>query len=318
MSFTGVFGLVLLGVVAIALLGPSKLPAGVEQIWLMITNFRRSQNQQPQLTMEQARVLWARSESPLYDLVQILYGSVEHLVELRHRIFMVLGAMVVGAVAALFFANTILALLTRPAAGVQLIVLRPTDMIFVYIEIVLSAGAIAALPMILYQSLMFIRPALESPQEISMFRAVAILGMPLVLVFFALGLAFAYFVMLPFAIKYLSSFGTEFAKPSWNIKEYYSFIFAVLLWIGAAFETPLVMALLARLGLVSPSAMARQWRYALVGMAIVAAAITPTVDPFNMMVVMAPLLALYFTGILMARIVYRKRVSSSSELEAST
>ena len=56
MSFTGVFGLVLLGVLAIALLGPSKLPAGVEQIWLMVTNFRRSQNQQPQLTIEQARV----------------------------------------------------------------------------------------------------------------------------------------------------------------------------------------------------------------------------------------------------------------------
>jgi sec-independent protein translocase protein TatC len=317
MSFTGVFGLVLLGVVAIALLGPSKLPAGVEQIWLMITNFRRSQNQQPQLSMEQARVLWARSESPLYDLVQILYGSVEHLVELRRRIFMVLGAMLVGAAVALIFANTILGLLTRPAAGVQLIVLRPTDMIFVYIEIVLSAGAIAALPMILYQCLMFIRPALESPQELSMFKAIAILGMPLVVVFFAMGLSFAYFVMLPFAIQYLSSFGTEFAKPSWNIKEYYSFIFAVLLWIGAAFETPLVMALLARLGLVSPSAMAKQWRYAIVGMAIVAAAITPTVDPFNMMVVMIPLLALYFMGILMARAVYRKRSSSSTEIEVS-
>jgi sec-independent protein translocase protein TatC len=317
MSFTGVFGLVLLGVVAIALLGPSKLPAGVEQIWLMITNFRRSQNQLPQLNMEQARVLWARSESPLYDLVQILYGSVEHLVELRHRIFMVIGAMVVGAAIALFFANTILGLLTRPAAGVQLIVLRPTDMVFIYIEIVMSAGAITALPMVLYQSLMFIHPALESPQELSLFRAVAILGMPLVLVFFALGLSFAYFIMLPFAIKYLSSFGTEFAKPSWNIKEYYSFIFAVLLWIGAAFETPLVMALLARLGLVSPAAMAKQWRYAIVGMAIVAAVITPTVDPFNMMVVMVPLVALYFTGILMARAVYRKRTSPSAELEAS-
>jgi sec-independent protein translocase protein TatC len=198
-----------------------------------------------------------------------------------------------------------------------LIVLRPTDMVFVYIEVIVACGAIAALPMILYQCLMFIRPALETPQELSTFRTIAIVGMPLVLVFFAMGLAFAYYIMLPFAIKYLSSFGTAFATPAWNIKEYYSFIFAVMLWIGAAFETPLVMALLARLGLVSPGAMAKQWRWAIVGGALVSAAITPTVDPFNMAVVMLPLLALYFTGILMARAVYRKRPASSAEVEAS-
>jgi sec-independent protein translocase protein TatC len=317
MSFTGVFGLVMLGIVAIALLGPSKLPAGVEQVWLMVTNFRRSQNQLPPWTIEQARVQWARNESPLYDLVQILYGSVDHLVELRHRIFMVVAAFIVGAVIGLVFANTIQGWLVRPAEGVQLIVLRPTDMIFVYIEIVLSCGAIAALPMILYQGLMFIRPALETKQELSVFRLIAILGMPLVLLFFAMGLSFAYFVMLPFAIKYLANFGNEFAKATWEIKGYYSFVFAVLLWIGVAFETPLIMALLARLGLVSPYAMARQWRYAVVGMAIVAAAITPTVDPFNMMVVMVPLLVLYFTGILMARAVYRPRQNTGAEIEAS-
>ena len=91
MSFTGVFGLILLAIVALALLGPSKLPAGIEQLWLMLTNFRRSQADQDPLTLEQARRIWQRSENPLYDVVQILYGTVEHLVELRHRIFVVLG-----------------------------------------------------------------------------------------------------------------------------------------------------------------------------------------------------------------------------------
>jgi sec-independent protein translocase protein TatC len=131
--------------------------------------------------------------------------------------------------------------------------------------------------------------------------------------FFVLGLSFAYFVMLPFALKYLMSFGSEVAKPSWNIREYYSFVFAVLLWIGASFETPLIMALLARLGMASPAAMYKQWRYAVVGVAIVAAVITPTVDPFNMALVMAPLLALYFLGIGMAKLVYRPRASSLVE-----
>ena len=317
MSFTGAFGLVLLGIVAIALLGPSKLPGGVEQLWLMLTNFRRSQSELPLLTLDQARRMWQHGDNPLYDLIQILYGSVEHLVELRHRIFYVLGSMVVGAIAAGVFAERILGFLTAPAAGVQLIVLRPTDMIWTYIEVIISVAAVVALPVLLYQALMFIRPALETPQELAMFRGVAIIGMPLVVIFFAMGLSFAYFVMLPFGLKYLMSFGSELARASWNVREYYSFVFSVLLWIGAAFETPLIMALLARLGMVSPKAMVRQWRYAIVGIAFVAAAITPTVDPVNMALVMAPLLGLYFIGILMAQAVYKPRQSSSA-VEAGT
>ena len=317
MSFTGAFGLVLLGIVAIALLGPSKLPAGVEQLWLMLTNFRRSQAELPMLSLDQARRMWQHGDNPLYDLVQILYGSVEHLVELRQRIFFVLGSMVLGAILAGVFADRLLRFLTTPAAGVQLIVLRPTDMIWTYIEVILSVAAVVALPVLLYEALMFIRPALESEQEVAVFRVVAILGAPLVLLFFALGVSFAYFVMLPFALKYLMSFGSDLARPSWNIREYYSFVLAILLWIGASFETPLIMALLARLGLVAPKAMAAQWRYAIVGIAIVAAVITPTVDPFNMMLVMAPLLALYFIGILMARAVYKPRQSGSA-VEAGT
>jgi hypothetical protein len=160
MSFTGVFGLVLLAVVALALLGPSKLPAGIEQLWLMLTNFRRSQADQDPLTLEQARRIWQHSQSPLYDVVQILYGTVDHLVELRRRIFIVLGALLVGAIAAGIFANRILEFLTLPAGGVPLVVLRPTDMIWTYFEVIFSAAAIVAIPVLLFQVLFFIRPAL--------------------------------------------------------------------------------------------------------------------------------------------------------------
>src|SRR5512135_1218631 len=134
MSFTGVLGLVLLGIVAIALLGPSKLPAGVEQVWLMLTNFRRSQQELPLLTLDQARRSWEASENPLYDLVQILYGSVEHLLELRRRIFTVLGVMVVAGVVGGIFIGPIMNVLTMPLpANVQLIFTAPTDMVAVYI-----------------------------------------------------------------------------------------------------------------------------------------------------------------------------------------
>lgn len=307
MSFTGVFGLILLAIVALALLGPSKLPSGIEQLWLMLTNFRRSQADQDPLTLEQARRIWERSESPLYDVVQILYGTVEHLVELRRRIFFVLGALVIGAVVAGIFANRILGLLTLPARDVPLVVLRPTDMIWTYFEVIFSAAAIVALPVLLINILFFIRPALETPAELKMYRAVGIVGFPMITLFFLVGIAFAYFIMLPFGLKYLQGFGSEIASPNWNVREYFSFVLAVMLWIGAAFETPVVMAALAALGIVSPQVMAKQWRYALVGIAFVAAAITPTVDPVNMALVMGPLLALYFLGIVMARMVYRPR-----------
>lgn len=309
MSFTGVFGLVLLTIVALALLGPAKLPAGIEQLWLMLTNFRRSQADQDPLTLEQARRVWEHSESPLYDVIQILYGTVEHLVELRRRIFYVLGALVVGAVVAGIFANRILGLLTLPAKGVPLVVLRPTDMIWTYFEVIFSAAAIVALPVLLINILFFIRPALETPAELKTYRAVGIVGFPLITLFFLLGIAFAYFIMLPFGLRYLQGFGSEIASPNWNVREYFSFVLAVMLWIGAAFETPVIMAALAAVGIVSPQAMAKQWRYAIVGIAFVAAAITPTVDPVNMALVMGPLLALYFLGIVMARVVYRPRLN---------
>lgn len=309
MSFTGVFGLVMMLIIAIALLGPSKLPAGAEQAWLALTNVRRSQAELPSLTIEQARRTWQASESPLYDLIQILYGAVDHLVELRRRIFIVIAAMLVGGILAGVFVNNILAFLTNPAkqVGVELIVLRPTDMVWTYFQVILGAAAVAALPVIFYETLLFVRPALESPDELSMFRGIAFIGVPLIIIFFVGGMAFAYFVMLPFAIKYLYGFGTEFATANWNYKEYISFVLAVILWIGAAFLTPLVMGLLARLGLVSPQAMAKQWRFALIGIAVVAAMITPTVDPVNMAIVMFPLLILYFLGVLFARVAYHPR-----------
>jgi sec-independent protein translocase protein TatC len=239
-----------------------------------------------------------------------LYGTVEHLVELRHRIFAILAVVVVGAIVTAIFVDRILLFLQRPAGDTQWIFLKPTDMIWVRMEVIFSAALVVALPMLLYQILAFVRPALEAPREIAAFRMVAIIATPMVLLFFAAGLAFAYYVLLPVMLPFLLGTGGAIATPTWDIRPYYSFVLAVLLWIGAAFETPLVMAIVAWLGIISPQVMLRQWKYAFVGIAFVAAAITPTVDPVNMGLVMGPLLALYFLGVLMARAVYRPRFNT--------
>lgn len=318
MSFTGIFGLVLLLIAAIALLGPSKLPAGIEQLWLSITNFRRQQNELPLLTLEQARRAWELSENPLYDLIQILYGAVEHLVELRRRIFIVLGWLLGAAVLAFVFSNQLLEVIARPKGEIQLIVLAPIDMLWATFEVIFGTAAVLTLPIFLYQVLRFTEPALETPAERATYRMIALVGIPLVLIFFVLGALFAYFIMLPFALKYLASFGTDIARASWNVRAYFGFTVSVMLWMGVAFETPLIMAMLARMGIASPRGMMQKWRYAFLLIAIMAAIITPTVDPLNMVLVMGPLLTLYFLGVLFARLTYRPRNNSPVAAEPAS
>jgi sec-independent protein translocase protein TatC len=307
MSFTGVFGLVLVLIIAISVIGPRKLPAGLEQIWLLLTNMRLSNAELPPLTLEQARRSWQASGSILYGMIQLLYGAEEHLLEIRKRIFVVMGTLLVSAILAGIFVQPIMKLLTLPSGGVPLQFLRPTDMIWVYMEIIFSTAAVITMPVLVIEIMQFIRPGLENPNEISAYRAATIVGIPAVIVFFAVGVVFSYFVLLPLMLKFLGNTGGDFASPNWNIREYFPFVLAVILWIGLAFETPLVMAMLARLGLVSPQAMIRQWRIAVVVIAVLAAVVTPTVDPVNMAIVMGPLLALYFLGVLMAKAVYRPR-----------
>jgi sec-independent protein translocase protein TatC len=311
MSFTGVFGLVLVIIIAISVIGPRKLPAGLEQLWLLLTNVRLSNAELPPLTLEQARRSWQANGSILYGMIQLLYGAEEHLLEIRRRIFVVMGTLLVSAILAGIFVQPIMKLLTLPSGDVPLQFLKPTDMIWVYMEIIFSTAAVITMPILVIEVMQFIRPGLENPNEISAYRAATIVGIPAVIVFFAVGVAFAYFVLLPLMLKFLSNTGGDFASPNWNIREYFPFVLAVILWIGLAFETPLVMAMLARLGLVSPRAMIGQWRIAVVAIAVLAAVVTPTVDPVNMAIVMVPLLALYFLGVIMAKAVYKPRSTAA-------
>ena len=120
---------------------------------------------------------------------------------------------------------------------------------------------------------------------------------------FIAGVLFAYFVMLPAALPFLISFIGIRTTP--RLANYYAFVTNLLFWIGVAFETPLVVYVLARLRLVTPRALARQWRMAVIVIAILAAVITPTPDPVNMTLLMLPLLVLYGLSVLLAFVAVR-------------
>jgi sec-independent protein translocase protein TatC len=137
---------------------------------------------------------------------------------------------------------------------------------------------------------LFAAPGLR-PRE----RKFGLVGIPLSTFLFLVGMAFTYYVLLPAALPFLGGF-TEIAQ-FWAAREYFGFVTGLMFWIGIFFEFPLVIYILSAMGLVKPAALAQQWRLAIVVIAIIAAAVTPTVDPVNMGLVMAPMILLYFISI---------------------
>jgi sec-independent protein translocase protein TatC len=217
-----------------------------------------------------------------------------HLEELRDRLIRAAAAVLIGTVIAAIFTPQILKLLIAPY-GEKLQVLGPTEGIAIYFRVAITAGLVLAMPVLIYQFLMFILPGLEEKEKRYVFW-----GVPAAFMLFLVGVGFAWFIMIPSAIGFLSSWQTEVFNQEWQSQKYIPFITSLIFWIGLSFETPLLIYIMAKLDLVTPQFLIRQWRFAFVIIAIVSAMITPTVDPFNMALVMLPLIVLYGISILLA------------------
>lgn len=217
----------------------------------------------------------------------------EHLDELRRRTFRAVIALVIGTVAGFPLATPVLEFLLQPY-GRPLQVLDPTGNVVAYFRVALFIGAILAIPVITYQAIMFVLPAL-TPKEKVYIR----LALPAITLLFLIGISFAWFMLIPPALQFLETFQPTLFNAEWTADGYFGFITALVFWMGVAFEMPLVFFVVALLGLVSPQALIRQWRIAVVGAAVAAAAITPTIDPVNMALVMGPLLALYALSVVL-------------------
>lgn len=227
----------------------------------------------------------------------------EHLIELRTVLIWISSAVIVGSLVSMIYANAIIAFLAGPVetVGNRLITISPTDPIIIFFKISFTAGTILAMPVIVYQVISFVAPGLY-PHE----KRILLAMLPGIMLLFVCGAAFAFWIMIPLAVQFLSDFMSSIDK-EWTIDRYYGFVTRIVFWIGVAFEMPLVITALARIGLVSGPTLLHYWRHAIVVIAIVAAFITPTVDPVNMAIVMAPLIVLYLMSVGMAYLVYRPR-----------
>ncbi len=235
---------------------------------------------------------------------QSAMSLMEHLIELRTRLIWVVGALLIGTLIAMLFVNPLLRFITKPLSdlGADTIAIGPTDTITIFFKVSVTVGAVFAMPVIVYQFIAFMSPGLY-PHE----KRMLLLTLPGVMVLFGIGAAFAYFMLLPVAVGFLQGFLGDVIRQEWTIDRYVGFVTRVVFWIGVAFETPLVISFMARAGLVSGPQLLRVWRQAIVIIAIVAAAITPTIDPVNMTIVMLPLIVLYMGSVGLAYILYRER-----------
>lgn len=232
----------------------------------------------------------------------------EHLRELRDRLIKTVLGIAVGMGISFFFAQRVydyfFYVLKRSAPAAELVVSTPTEGIVTFLQIVFYLGMGFAMPVIVFQLIRFLAPGLTRSERRYVYSL-----LPFIMLFFLLGAAFSSFIAIPNMLHFLLAFGDPRLKQYIRIDEMLGFFSNLSLWTGIVFEMPIVMFLLASLGVVSYDIQRKSRKYASVGLMILAAVITPTPDPLNMIIVWAPMYVLYELGILLSRFATRRRAA---------
>jgi sec-independent protein translocase protein TatC len=221
----------------------------------------------------------------------------DHLEELRQRIFYALIAVVVCVAGCFLGVKPIVRLLEVPAQGVKFLQLAPGEYFFVSIKVAGYSGLLVASPFILYQIIQFVLPGLTRRER----RLVA----PVVLgssILFFVGLAFAYIALVPAALNFFISYGADVVEQLWSIDKYFEFVLLLMFSTGLAFQIPIIQLLLGFLGIVSSKQMLSGWRFVIIGATVLGAVLTPSTDPLTQSLLAGAVLALYFGGIGMVKV----------------
>ena len=225
----------------------------------------------------------------------------EHISELRRRLIRCVIAVSVTTIISFVFASQIFEILKSPAGEINLIYIEMTEMVGTYMKVSFASGIMLAMPYLVYQFIMFVSPALTDREKKRVY-----LVLPWIALMFIGGVVFAYFILVPPAMKFLITFGSDIADPQIKIGNYVSIVTRLLLAIGLVFEMPVITTFLARLGIITPKWLSNKRKPAIILAFILAAIITPTFDPVNQILVAAPLIILYEISIWLAKLVQRK------------
>ncbi len=246
----------------------------------------------------------------------------EHLAELRTRIVHSAAAIVLGTFIGYWLARPLLAFVARPMvvavrnAGLadKLVFTHPAGYLNQVITLALYLGIVIASPYVLYQIWLFVAPGLYKHE-----RKGIILFIAPTVGLFCLGLVFAYYVILPNLLRFLVTFqGNGPFTPLISIEEYFDLVLIVLLGVGVIFETPMLILLLSIFGIVTPRFLWKNFRYAILVIAVVAAIITPTPDAMTMVIFMVPMILLYVVGIGVSAVVVRRKNRRAAAAKGGT
>lgn len=220
------------------------------------------------------------------------YTFIQHLEEFRRRILYCLLSLVIFSAVSYAYAGKIIYFLAKPIG--KLVFIQPTEAFVAYIKISIFCGFFLSLPVVIYNIWVFIGPGLL-PKE----RHCVLLYAPLSILLFLTGCAFSCFVIIPFGVKFLTSYGSQWLAPMISVGSYITFVSVMIIVFGFVFELPVVISFLSRLGIVNRRMLRKNRRYAILIIFIVAAILTPP-DVFTQFMMAVPLLILYELSILFA------------------
>lgn len=223
-----------------------------------------------------------------------------HLEELRRRILVCLGCLVLSSVALFTRGRVLIQWVKQPVAHLvdDLIFITPTEVFVSYLKVVLLFAFVLSFPVILYETWAFFAPAASGG-----FRKRAVLWLTLVMAFFLSGIWFAYKIALPGALRFLFAFGQDIATPQITLAKYISFFTAFMVIGGVVFETPVLIGLFTDMGFLNSRTLSGKRKYAFVFILAFSAVITPTQDIFNMLVFAVPMALLFEVGIVVSRFI---------------
>jgi sec-independent protein translocase protein TatC len=221
---------------------------------------------------------------------------IEHLAELRKRIVISIGGLIFFSILGYSFITDILKIFTKPV-GKDLVYLVPTEAFFTQLKLSMFVGFLLALPIILYQIWRFVLPGLKKEEK----RYLLVL-VPLSYIFFLIGVAFAFFIVIPFGIKFFLGFSSDGLEAMFSLSKYISFIIKILIPFGIIFELPLLITLLVKLNLITSNFLKNKRRYVIVSIFVLSAILTPP-DIISQAMMAVPLIFLYEFSIVVARII---------------
>ncbi len=226
----------------------------------------------------------------------------DHFEELRHRVFKSLLSIVFAAITCLLAIKPLVRLLEKPAGSIHFLQVAPGEFLFVSLKVAGYGGLTLALPYVLFQILSFVLPGLTQRERRLIAPAVAASAF-----LFLGGIAFAWWALIPAALKFLVNYGADVVEPLWSIERYLDFVLVLMVATGLAFQLPVLQFLLGVLRLLKWQSMLKSWRWVLIGSAIAGAVLTPSTDPITMLLLTGAISALFIIGIGLVAITDRFR-----------